>query len=117
LSDLSGLPGTVPANDDPSNSRAYRVAKTATIVLGVLIALAFSALVIGFILRLTGHRTSVEAPAEAPLIYQLKTGAKITDMKVDSGHVILSIKTDQGQEIEIVDEESGRVVSRIVAPK
>lgn len=114
---MSGLPGTVPANDDPTNTRAYRVAKTATIVLGVLIAFAFMALVVGFILRLTGHSTSVEAPAEAPQIYQLRNGAKITDMKVDSGHVILSIKSDQGQEVEIVDEESGRVVTRIVAPK
>lgn len=93
------------------------MAKTATIVLGVLIMLAFLALVIGFILKLTGHRTSVEAPVEAPQMYQLRTGAKITDIKVDSGHVILSIRTDQGQEIEIVDEESGRVVTRIVAPK
>ena len=117
MSDLSGLPGTAPANDDPTNTTAYRVAKTATIVLGVLIMLAFLALVIGFILKLTGHRTSVETPVEAPQMYQLRTGAKITDMKVDSGHVILSIKTDQGQEIEIIDEESGRVVTRIVAPK
>jgi hypothetical protein len=117
LSDLSGLSGTAPANDDPTNNRAYRVAKAATIILGVLIALAFSALVIGFILRLTGHRTSVEPAAEAPQMYQLKTGAKITDMKIDTGHVILRIKTDQGEEIEIIDEASGRVVSRIVAPK
>jgi hypothetical protein len=46
-----------------------------------------------------------------------KEGAKITDMKADSGHVILRIRTDQGDEIVIVDDVSGRVVSRVIAPK
>ena len=52
-----------------------------------------------------------------PQIYQLKEGARITDMKTDSGHVILRVRTDQGEEIEIIDDASGRVVSRIIAPK
>ena len=114
MSDLSGM---APANDDPTKTTAYRVAKAATIVLGVLIALAFIALVVGFVLRLTGHKTAMTPAADAPQMYQLRTGARIVDMKVDSGHVILRIRTDQGEEIEIVDDASGRVVSRIVAPK
>ena len=113
---MSDLSGTTPAND-PTNTTAYRVAKSATIILGVLIALAFIALVVGFVLRLTGHKTAGTSAPEAPQIYELRTGAKITDMKVDSGHVILRIRTDQGEEIEIIDETSGRVVSRVVAPK
>ena len=50
------------------------------------------------------------------MMYQLKTGARIVDTKADAGHVILRIRTDQGEDIEIIDDASGRVVSRILAP-
>lgn len=112
---MTDLSGTAPANDDPRNAASYRAARALVIILGIFIMLALIALIVGFIWRLTGHGA---APAsEVPQIYQLKTGAKITDMKVDSGHVILSVRTDQGEEIVIVDDASGRVVSRVIAPK
>jgi flagellar basal body-associated protein FliL len=111
------LSGTVPANDDPRNAPSYRAAKALVIILGVLIVLALIALIVGFVMRLTGHGSATADAYASPQMYQLRTGAKITDMKVDSGHVILRIHTDQGEEIQIVDDESGRVVTRIVAPK
>jgi len=118
LSDFPNISGTAPANDDPTNNRAYRMARAATIILGILIMLAFAALVIGFIWRLTGHGPgSTPVSSGSPEMYQLRTGAKITDMKVDSGHVILRIRTDQGEEIQIIDDNTGRVVTRVVAPK
>jgi len=117
LSDFPNISGTAPANDDPTNNRAYRMARAATIILGVLIVLAFSALVIGFIWRLTGHGPASTSVPDSPGMDQLRTGAKITDMKVDSGHVILRIRTDQGEEIQIIDDNTGRVVTRVVAPK
>jgi flagellar basal body-associated protein FliL len=111
------MSGTVPANDDPRNSASYRAARALVIILGIFIMLALIALIVGFVWRLTGHGTASQAENTNPEIYQLSTGAKITDMKVDSGHVILRIRTDQGEEIEIIDDASGRVVSRVVAPK
>ena len=111
------MSGTVPANDDPRNSASYRAARALVIILGIFIMLALIALIVGFVWRLTGHGTASQGENPNPEMYQLRTGARITDMKVDSGHVILRIKTDQGEEIEIVDDASGRVVSRIVAPK
>jgi flagellar basal body-associated protein FliL len=111
------MSGTVPANDDPRNSASYRAARALVIILAVFIAMAFVALIAGFVWRLTGHGNASQAESTNPEMYQLGNGAKITDMKVDSGHVILRIRTDQGEEIQIVDDASGRVVSRIVAPK
>ncbi len=113
---MSDLPGTAPAIEDPTKTTAYRVAKSAVIILGVLIAAAFVALIVGFVYRLSHNTGAPQAVSATPLMYQLKTGAKIVDMKVDSGHVILRIRTDQGEEIAIIDDDSGRVVSRIVAP-
>jgi hypothetical protein len=113
---LSDLSGTAPANDDPRNTASYRAARALVIILAVFIALALIALIVGFVMRLTG-RNRTQSVADVPQMYQLKEGARITDMKVDSGHVVLRIRTDQGEEIEIIDDTSGRVVSRVIAPK
>jgi flagellar basal body-associated protein FliL len=111
------LSGTAPANDvDPRSTASYRAARALVIILGVFIVLALAALIVGFVVKLTAHNRP-QSVADAPQIYQLKEGARITDMQVDSGHVILRIRTDQGEEIEIIDEATGRVVSRIIAPK
>jgi len=113
---LTDLSGTAPANDDPRNTASYRAARALVIILGVFIVLALVALIAGFVVRLTSHNRP-QSVADVPQIYQLKEGAKITDMKADSGHVILRIRTDQGEEIEIIDDATGRVVSRVIAPK
>ena len=113
---MSDLSGTVPANDDPRNTASYRAARALVIILGIFIMLALLALIVGFVWRLTNHNHP-QSVADVPQIYQLKEGAKITDMKADSGHVVLRIRTDQGEEIEIIDDASGRVVSRVIAPK
>ncbi|HSC19989.1 MAG TPA: DUF6476 family protein [Rhizomicrobium sp.] len=113
---MTDLSGTVTANDDPRNSSSYRAARALVIILGVFIVLALIALIVGFVVRLTGH-SRPQSVADVPQIYQLKEGAKVIDMKADSGHVILRIRTDQGDEIEIIDDASGRVVSRVIAPK
>lgn len=113
---MPDLSATVPANDDPRNTSSYRAARALVIILGVFIVLALIALIVGFVVRLTSH-SRPQSVADVPQIYQLKEGAKIVDMKADSGHVILRIRTDQGDEIEIIDDASGRVVSRVIAPK
>jgi hypothetical protein len=113
---VSDLSGTVPANDDPRSTASYRAARALVIILGIFIVLALIALIVGFVWRLTRH-SEPQSVADVPQIYQLKDGAKIIDMKSDAGHVILRIKTDQGEEVEIIDDASGRVVSRIIAPK
>ena len=114
---MTDLSGTAPAHDDPRNTASYRAAKALVIILGVFIVLALIALVVGFVVRLTGHSNAPQSVADVPQIYQLKEGARITDMQADSGHVILRVRTDQGDEIVIVDDVSGRVVSRVIAPK
>jgi hypothetical protein len=113
---MTDLSNATPAGDDPRNSASYRAARALVIILGVFIVLALIALIVGFVVRLTAHNRP-QSVADVPQIYQLKEGARIMDMKVDAGHVILSIRTDQGEEIVIVDDASGRVVSRIIAPK
>jgi hypothetical protein len=112
---LSGLPGTAPAND-PRNTASYRAARNLAIGLGVLMVLAFLVVVVTLVTRVLGHGSAASGSPGSPSIDQLPAGSRITDMKVDSGHVVLRIHTDQGEEVRIIDDASGRVVSRIVAP-
>jgi hypothetical protein len=72
--------------------------------------------VVTLVTRVLGHGSAASGSPGSPSIDQLPAGSRITDMKVDSGHVVLRIHTDQGEEVRIIDDASGRVVSRIVAP-
>jgi hypothetical protein len=110
------MSGTAPANDDPRNSASYRAARALAIGLGILMVLMFIVVVVTLLSRIFGHGGSAPA-SEAFSIDQLPAGSRITDLKVDSGHLVLRIRTDQGEEIRIIDEGSGRVVSRVIAPK
>jgi hypothetical protein len=113
---MSDLSGTAPANDDPRNNSSYRAARAVAIGLGVLMVLMFIVVVATLVSRIFSH--SGNAPvSDGSSINQLPAGSRITDLKVDAGHTVLRIRTDQGEEIRIIDDASGRVVSRIIAPK
>ncbi len=114
---MSNVSGTVPANDDPRNSASYRAARALAIGLGVLMVLMFLVVVVTLMTRVFGHSAAPSVASEGSAIDQLPAGSRITDMRTDSGHLVLRIRTDQGEEIRIIDDASGRVVSRIVAPK
>ena len=114
---MSDLPGTFPATEDPRNTASYRAARALAIGLGVLMVLAFIAVVVVLVTRFKSGNNTAVVSSQGPQIIQLPTGAKITDMQLDSGHVVLRIRTDQGEEVRIIDEASGNVVSRILVPK
>jgi hypothetical protein len=112
---LIELSGTAPANDDPRNTPSYRAARAVAIGLGILMVGMLLVVVATLVGRIFGHSTN--ATSRASSIDQLPAGSRIIDVKADSGHVILRIRTNQGEEIRIMDDASGRVVSRLIAPK
>ena len=108
---------TAPANDDPRQTSSYRAARALAIGLGLLMMAMFLVVVITLVVRMFGHSAAPSVTSEGAAIDQLPAGSRITDMRTDSGHLVLRIRTDQGEEIRIIDDASGRVVSRIIAPK
>ena len=108
---------TAPSNDDPRNNASYRAARALAIGLGLLMMAMFLVVVGTLVTRMFGRSAAPSTASEGVAIDQLPAGSRITDMRTDSGHVVLRIRTDQGEEIRIVDDASGRVVSRIIAPK
>jgi len=95
----------------PQDTLAYRGAKYAVIVLSALIILALIGLVVGVAMKLSGHLPSGIGSGQT---FMLPRGAKIVTTDVLPGRVVLRVRSTQGDEIDIVDTESGRLVSRIV---
>jgi flagellar basal body-associated protein FliL len=104
----------MPANDDPKAAPNYRALRAIVIILGVLIVLAFLALVWGFITRLGGHSNSgaVSATDRAP-DYFMPVGSKIVQIQTNANRVIIAAQTPDGAEVDIFDANDGRLINRI----
>jgi hypothetical protein len=97
----------------PQNTLAYRGAKYAVIILSALIILALIGLVVGVAMKLSGQlpRPSVSGSGQT---FMLPPGAKVVTTDVLPGRLVLHVRSAQGDEIDIVDTDSGKLVSRIV---
>ena len=105
----------MPANDDPKAAPNYRALRAIVIILGVLIVLAFLALVWGFITRLGGHSTSgaVSASDRAP-DYFLPVGSKIIQVQTTTtSRIVMAVQTPAGSEVDIFDADTGKLIVRI----
>jgi hypothetical protein len=101
----------MPANDDPRNAPSYRAMRAIVIILGVLIALAFVALIWGFIARLSGH---AGGNPTGPADFALPQGSKILQVQVTTtARIVMAVQTPQGNEVEIFDTDDGHLIGRI----
>lgn len=82
--------------------------------LGLCIVAAFVALVYGAISGWSKHSTPEAAAPDAATLQKLPAGATIVDMKVDGGRTVVRLKTKAGEEIDIYDTATGKLVARIV---
>ena len=96
--------------DDPKDTLSYRLARAAVIILGVLLVIAFAVLVVGIVMKMS--RPGAES-ATSPAKYSLELGARILSVDSQPGRVILHVRSPAGDEIDIVDVQSGRLVSQI----
>jgi len=88
---------------------AYRFLLAAVILLGVLIVIALGVLVAGLSMRLGGHRASQNAPAQ----FTLAPGAHVVSADVSGDRLVLRLKGGFGDEIDIIDIETGRLVAKL----
>ncbi len=101
---------------DPKHTTSYRLARAAVILLGVLLAIAFVALVVGLAMRMTGHGPGAGTAAPVPASFTLARGAKIVSLDSQPGRIVLRIRSAAGDEVDIIDTQSGRLVGQIKAP-
>jgi hypothetical protein len=110
LSDLSE-PGTAPPVSSEKSSVAYRGALAAVILLGVLIVIALGALVGGMVTRFRGGSHAGAAPAFAQ--FTLAPGTRLLSTDVSGDRLVLRLRGPAGDEIDIIDTETGRLVAKI----
>lgn len=97
----------------PQNTLAYRAAKYAVIVLSALIILALIGLVVGVAMKLSGHLPR-SSGGDSGQTFFLPRDAKILTTDVQPGRLVLHVRSPQGDEVDIIDTETGRLVSRVV---
>ncbi len=106
-------PAAAAVNAQGGKGPAHRLVLTVVIGLGILILIGVGALVVGVAMKMRGH-AGAAAPG-TPMALTLPAGARIESMAVSGNRLVLRLKTDTGEEIDIVDTDDGHVVSRLKA--
>ena len=104
--------GAAPVNQELSKGSTYRVMLAVVIFLGVLVVVALAAVVAGLFIKMGGHGGSASGAAAG---YMLPAGATVETMQVSGNRLILRVKTDTGEEIDILDIADGRLVGQVKA--
>ncbi len=98
---------------DPKSTLSYRLLRAVVIVLGALIVIGLVVLVVGLATRFSAHG----APPPAAALYTLPQGARIAASDMQGDRLVLRVQTRTGEEIDIVDTQSGRLIGQVKAPK
>lgn len=90
---------------------AYRGTLAAVILLGILIVIGLGFVVVGLFTRL-GHGGH---PAQSPGVAQftLAPGTHLVSTDVAADRLVLRLRGPAGDEIDIIDTASGRLVAKI----
>jgi len=105
---------------------AYRAALAAVIILSVLLVAGVVALVFGFMRQYEIYRsrargtmgaTANSETGAAPAVIALEPGARIISVKIDAHHLILQLATAKGDQVEVLDLATGKLLYRVAASK
>ena len=99
--------------DDPGATATYRVLKAVVIILGVLIVLAFAALVVGGIMKFAGKHSAAAVASSPAMVSTLPSGAHITSLETNGDRIVVGVHSPSGDEVDVFDSETGRLVARI----
>lgn len=92
------------------SSVTYRGALAAVIFLGVLIVIAVGILIIGLVTRFSGgHKPAAPAFAQ----FALAPGNRLVSMDVAADRLVLRLKGPDGDEIDIIDTQTGALIAKI----
>lgn len=101
--------GTTSPIEPLKQTAGYRAALAAVILLGALIVIALAALVVGFAMRAGGHHGRVEGAVQIALAPR----SRIVSADMSGDRLVLRVNGSQGEEIEIIDTETGRLVATV----
>ena len=103
--------GIAPVATPVQRGAAYPFLVAAVILLGVLIVIALGVLVVGLSMRLGGHGSS--RGDSSPAQFTLAEGARVVSVDVSGDRLVLRLKGSFGDEIDIIDIETGRLIAKL----
>lgn len=103
--------GIAPSVTSVRRSPAYPFLLAAVILLGVLIVIALGILVVGLSTRLGSHDSA--RGDSSPADFTLAAGARLVSADVSGDRLVLRLKGSFGDEIDIIDLETGRLVAKL----
>jgi hypothetical protein len=111
----------MPSQDLPPQARpGLRAAWTMVIIMSVLLAVALLAVVWGFMRQarvLLEERHSQAPPADVAASLTLIPGAHIVSAQTEAGRLVLRVVTPAGEEVEVIDLATGKLIQQIKTPK
>ena len=99
---------------DAKSAATYRLALGAVIGLGVVIVIVVGVMIYG-ITQGWGKHDTPAAAAKKPVSMTLAPGYRILASDTQPGRLILHVRSDTVDEIDIIDLTDGRIVSQIHA--
>ena len=112
------MPDKVESN--PKATLGYRLSLAGVIFFGVLIIVGVGVLIVGLMKGWGSHaKRPALAAATKPVSMTLAPGYRILSSDSQPGRLILHVRSDTVDEIDIIDLNDGRVVAQIhaAAPK
>ena len=103
---------TVTIGNTENRSPAYRGLLAVVIILGVLIVVGLGVLVVGLVMRFEGRGPATGQAA----VFAPPKDARVLGAETSGNRLVLRLRTPSGEEIDIVDTETGRLVTRLTFP-
>ena len=108
----------MPLPDLQASRPGRRVAWTLVIIMTVLFLLALVAVIWGFVRQsriLLADRSAPVAAVQpgAAAVLTLAPGARIVSVRTEAGKLILQVSAPAGDEVEIIDLQSGKLTGQI----
>jgi hypothetical protein len=89
------------------------------IIMTVLFLLALVAVIWGFLrqgrLLLAARSAPAAAAAPAAAVLTLTPGARIVSVRTEAGKLVLEVSTPGGEEVEIIDLQTGKLTGQVKA--
>jgi hypothetical protein len=103
---------TVAIGKTENRGPAYRGLLAVVIILGVLIVVGLGILVVGLVMRFNGRGPAPEQVS----VFVPPPGARVVGVQTSGDRLVLHLRTLSGEEIDIVDTQTGRLVAHFEFP-
>jgi len=116
---VSNSDSIVKSPDNPGETKNYRLMIGIVVTLGILILVAIGALIVGFVHK-SGKSEAAATPVAAapavptkPVSMTLAPGYRILSSDSQPGRLILHVRSEDKDEIDIIDLTDGHIVAQI----